>query len=303
MDIVPPYKPKSTLPIRYMSKLISVCLILVALSVAVIGAAFPSDAPAAAPPPKIKRDFDEAFHKKCLYPTVRISTEAEGQKSTGFIVRSTKVGDFYHNVVVTCQHCIRHKLLFYQVEIAVYENDTDFVKWEAFRCHLYAWSEAHDLAVVLFKTPYPVAVAEMDFDRKMCIGNDVSHIGCGGGDQPRFDKGQVTSTRSKIRGHDQFVYRTNVFSIFGDSGGPAFYKHKVVGVMQAIRVGKFQIFPMPMPQISFYIPIGQLKVMDGEQNNSIRFLYTPRTGLPIRPYAELDFMFDWPKFETDYWEE
>ena len=285
-----------------MSKLISVCVILAVLSVAVIAAVYPASAPAA--PPKIKRDFDETLHKKCIYPTIRVSTEDVGQKGTGFIVRSDKVGDCYHNVAITCYHCIRYKLLFYQVGVAVYEDGTDFVKWDEFRCQLYAWSEEHDLAVIVFKTPYPVSVAKMNFDQKICVGNDIVHFGCGMGDeQPRFDKGQVTSTRSKVGGHDQFVYRANMFAIFGDSGGPAFYKNKVVGVMQAIKVGKFKMFPMPLPQISFYIPIGQLKVMDTEQNNALRFLYTPRTGLPKRPYAELNFMFDWPKFETDYWEE
>jgi len=260
------------------------------------------------PMPKVvsaDRDFDEPLHRKCLYPTIRITSVDLTQRSSGVIVRSEKFRDDYHNVVLTCAHCVANDEATYNVDVALYEKDgTTFEKFVSYTAYIYAASPKLDLAVLLFKSRRPMPVAKMDFDRKLCIGNRVMHIGCGSGEDPRMDEGMITSLKGKVSGHPTDVYRTNMHTIFGDSGGPAFYKHKVIGLMQAIRVTRFQGFPTMLPNISMCIPIGTIKTWDAGENNTLRFIYNPQVKMPRLPYRVLDFaVIDWSQIEHDDEEE
>jgi hypothetical protein len=45
--------------------------------------------------------FQKKLHKKCIYPTVLLADNTRSCGGSGFIVRSTKVGKTFQNVVVT----------------------------------------------------------------------------------------------------------------------------------------------------------------------------------------------------------
>lgn len=263
--------------------------------------------PAQAQKPHVKvadvnRDFDEALHKKCLYPTIRVSNTGLTQKSSGFVVRSEKMGDDYFNVALTCGHCINDADENYFADVTVYEKDgTTFKKWERYPLIVYAQNQSLDLAILLFRTPTQQPTVELDFARKLCIGNEIFHFGCGMGEEPRLEFGRVTSLKGKVGKHTTDVYRTSVFTIFGDSGGPTFYKNnKVIGMTQAIKVTTFRGFPAMLNSISMVIPIGAFKTWDEMENRTLGFIHNPKAGLPRLPYATLGWQtVDWEKIEHD----
>jgi S1-C subfamily serine protease len=158
-----------------------------------------------------------------------------------------------------------------------------------------------DLAILLFRTPTKQPTVELDFARKLCIGNEIFHFGCGMGEDPRLELGRVTSLKGKVGKHTTDVYRTSVFTIFGDSGGPTFYKNnKVIGMTQAIKVTTFRGFPAMLNNISMVIPIGAFKTWDAMENQTLSFIHNPKTGLPRLPYATLGWQtIDWEKIEHD----
>lgn len=256
--------------------------------------------PQGVPAPARDRDFDEALHKKCLYPTIRISDVDVAQKSTGFIIRSEKDGDVYYNVALTCAHCVSDVLPYcdpgsnprtYMADIGIYDDEgTSFQKWDRYPAVVYACSHDLDLAVILFKTPTQQPTVDLDFARSMCIGNQTFKIGCGIGEEPRYDVGYINSLVGKVRPHPTDCYRTSMPTIFGDSGGPAFYKNKVIGLMQAIKVTRMQGTPVPLTMISICIPIGTVKTWDTKENNTLRFIYTPKAELPRLPSLELNYL-------------
>lgn len=246
------------------------------------------------------QDFDEALHKKCLYPTIRISNEEITQKSSGFIIRSEKIGDDYANVALTCCHCINDGDASYYADIASYDKST-FNGFQRYPLVVYAQNAELDLAVVLFRTPKKQPAVEMDFDRKVYIGNKILHFGCGMGDEPRLEWGYVNSVKGKVGKHKTDVYRTSVPTIFGDSGGPTFYNnYKVIAINQAIKITSYRGFPQMLPGISMAIPIGAVKTWDGLENNTLRFLYNPKADLPRLPFAMLVYQpVDWEKIEHE----
>ncbi len=166
--------------------------------------------------------------------------------------------------------------------------------------YTYATSPKLDLAIVLFKTSYQMRTVDLDFDRHIKIGNKVSHIGCGLGDDPRYDVGYINSLKGKVSGHTTEVYRTSMHTVFGDSGGPAFYGYKVIGLMQAIKLYKFNGVVVMLTNISMCIPIGVFKTWDQEENNDLQFIYNPKAELPKLPYRELEYnAIDWDKIHEE----
>ena len=237
--------------------------------------------------------YDDVFHKKILFPTVRVSNLDITEKGSGVVIRSEKVGDVYHNVVLTCFHCVTDPDGFYYIDLPIYENDV-FVNWDRHPALVYSGSSEHDIAVLLFKTNSQLYVADILFSCKAFIGTKLVHVGCGLGDQPRLDVGSITSLNSFVRPHSQAVYRTNMHVIPGDSGGPAFFENGLIGLIQAVKYTTFQGIPTLLPNISFCIPIDSLKIWDVNQNQTLRFIYNNQVSLPVLPYAEMEyFPIDW----------
>ena len=255
-----------------------------------------------APAPRLatpKADFDEPLHRQVIYPAVRVANTARPQFGTGVVIRSEKVSkETYLNVMLTCAHCVIPGDS-YTADVVVYEKDgSTFKEWEKCPMVPYFNSKKYDISVCLFVTSRPLAVAEMDFDTKLMMGNEVMHVGCGAGEDPRFDKGQITGLKSKIRPHPTDVYRTNMMTIFGDSGGPAFYKNKVIGLMQAIKITRFHGEPFPVAGISYCIPIGTVKILDKEENNTLSFVYKVESELPRLPLVQLKYApLDWEEIK------
>lgn len=287
------------------SRIFWACLLALAMGSTSLSQVVPKSVtlPKAPAPRQIERDFDAVFHKQVLYPTIRVCNKNRPQFGTGVVVRSAKqevedpskkddkkvVTTVYVNTMLTCAHCVIPGQD-YTADIATYEADgTTFKDWERNNLLVYHYAYDLDLAVCIFITSHPVDVAEMDFNTRLCIGNNVLHVGCGSGEDPRFDTGQITGLKGKVRPHPTDVYRTNMMTIFGDSGGPAFYKNKVIGLMQAIKITRFQGEPFPVPGISFCMPIGVVKVLDKRENNTLSFVYNFNSEVPKLPIVQLKY--------------
>jgi S1-C subfamily serine protease len=97
------------------------------------------------------------------------------------------------------------------------------------------------------------------------------------GDDARLDEGKITGVHSKVPvGFDGYI-RTNIYTTFGDSGGPLFNKkNEVVGVTHAVRGRQ----GTPYFNHSYFSPISWVKTWDDSTNHLISFVYKPSEKLP-----------------------
>lgn len=234
---------------------------------------------------------DKTLHNKCIYPTVMISSDRGG--GSGTIVRSEKVGDEYHNVVLSCAHILQAGDNF-TVRVPKYKDWSRLDGYDAYPIRPYRVSVSKDLSIMMFKSEKKMPVADLDFDCKLFIGSEIYRTGFGVGDEMRLDFGKITSLNGKIGegGPISETYRMNVYTVPGDSGGPVFHKHKVIAITQAIRSVRRGFGEHPCFGISYSIPLSRFKKWDGELNNVLAFVYQPDKALPKM----------WDKFvEFDSW--
>lgn len=224
---------------------------------------------------------DELMHKKCLYPTVMVSPLRESSGGSGVIVRSDKVGAEYRNLVLTCEHNYGSKPEPFIVSVAKYEDWSTFKGYDTYLSRVYAADARYDLALVVFTSKTEMPVADLGFDEKLYIGTDVLRVGCGLLDEPRIDTGKVSALRTPMPGAEPLI-RTTAFTVMGDSGGPLFHDNKLVGITRMIRA----VRGTPMHNISYAIPLGDVKKWDASQKNSFGFVYKP-TPQPVLPYLRL----------------
>lgn len=232
---------------------------------------------------------DKKLHEKCLYPTVHIHIPDSEIGGTGVIVKSVKKGNEWYNAVITATHVldtdINHTVY---VKVPIYENWSTFVKYEKYVSIRYMGSTADDIAILLFISDKQMPVAELQFNSKLYIGNDVKRIGCGLFESPRLDYGKITSTYQKFPAlpKSNGLIRCSIYSLPGDSGGPVFEENKVVGIMNAVRGKRIKpTLVMPYGGISYFTPVDKLKKFNEIVNNSVDFLWDEEAPMPVMPFV------------------
>lgn len=211
---------------------------------------------------------DKNLHEKCLYPTVLVWSDTH--TGTGVVVQSTKIGEKqYRNTVFSAAHVFKEVLYQgetkprippYRVYVPKYKNWSTLYQYDEFTATIRRIDRNTDAAVLTFDSEFLVKVADIDWSPKLYIGNTVTHIGGGLGQELRVDHGEITSIRvSSGDGFPKGMYRTNVFTLPGDSGGPLFHENKVVGICQSIRTRMWTInkeyIDVPIHKYSMYISI------------------------------------------------
>jgi hypothetical protein len=118
----------------------------------------------------------------------------------------------------------------------------------------------------------------MEFNSKPYFGTDVFKIGYGLGDDIRIDFGAITSVDTKKPENLKGFLRSNCYTIFGDSGGPLFYKdgYKVIGVTSSIR-GSDSLF---LNNQAYFSPIYWIKTWDDESEGALSFIYKENKKQP-----------------------
>lgn len=223
---------------------------------------------------------DEKLHIQCIYPTVSI-TDGKGSGGSGFIVRSTKIGYYWHNTILSAAHILNEDVS--DVQVAEYQNWSEIQKYKKYDIVVYATDLNRDLGIAYFISDHQMPVVELCFDATVYINTEVFHCGYALLDDVRIDYGQVT--QPKITRTFPGMIRTNCFTFMGDSGGPLFLKsnYKAIAVCSGIRSHMNVI----LSNVSYYRPISELKTWDVEINNALESVYTESAALPILPFVKL----------------
>lgn len=231
---------------------------------------------------------DKKLHESSLYPTVKISYEKRvcdcndcknkpGQAvASGFIVKSIPITDgklagSFLNCVVTAAHNVENVTTTISLHVGKYENWSTLVGFEKYEALVYAVNKRMDLAVLVFKSERRLPCCQLDLSESPFFGTQVFKIGYGLGDDIRIDFGNVTSVETKQPEKLRGFLRSNCYTIFGDSGGPLFYRdgYRVVGVTSSIR-GSENLF---LNSQSYFTPVKWLKNWDEESKGFIGFIY------------------------------
>lgn len=228
---------------------------------------------------------DANLHNKCIYPTLMVFSE-EGSCGTGFIVKSTKVKDnLYCNIFFTCSHVVKNKE-HYSVTLYEYEKWSKIKSEKVFSAIIYAQNTQADIAIGLFLSEKQLKTVTLDFDPKLYIASSVYRIGCGLGDDPRYDEGKITAVRTNMGSLKQ-VIRTSIGTVPGDSGSPVFQNYKVIGLTQSIRNWKVPVFHM-----SYIIPLDRYQDWDKASKGAINFAWADQP-LPTMTMWELNLNHEW----------
>lgn len=229
---------------------------------------------------------DKTLHNKCIYPTVMIT--GPGSTGSGTIIRSEKVGDKYHNVVLSCAHIFSGSR--WQIHVPKYKEWSVIDGYDVYSIRPIRTSREKDLSVSLFASDKKMPVAELDFDSKLYIGSEVFRTGFGIGDEMRLDFGKITSLRGRIKnGPIKNTYRMSAYTVPGDSGGPVFHNYKIVAITQAIRSVRRGYQEYPCFGISYSVPLSRFKKWDQELNNVLSFTYKTDLPMPIMWDKFLEF--------------
>lgn len=238
--------------------------------------------------PHLKDEPDKALHHKCLYPTVKVTDTSGESGGSGFIVRSTKVGSNWHNIVISAAHstecaCCAEEDLW--VHVPVYENWSTVKEYKKFRMTVYAFNKKLDMSIGMFISFEKMPTAKLCLEAKLFMNTEVFHIGYALLDDAKIDYGQVTAPKATAPEFFKGFIRTNVYTFMGDSGGPLFLKsnYEVIGVCRGIRNYR----GMLLPHISFYSPISELKTWDTELNNALESVYNESVNMPVIPFVRL----------------
>lgn len=231
---------------------------------------------------------DKTLHNKCLYPTVIVKSN-EGYGS-GVILRSEKIEENrYQNVAITCAHCLPSPQYRYKIGVGEYKNWSHFVKWNFYPAFVFCRSQMDkDLAILIFESDKALPVAEINFNPKIYIGSKILRVGCGMGDEQRIDFGRITSLNGAIPNLFKNNYRTSVYSVPGDSGGPVYHDNKVIGIVQALRSRRSSPISTDLIYgISYAIPMKRLKTLSEEINKSADFVFDHKERMPVIPFFHL----------------
>jgi hypothetical protein len=111
-----------------------------------------------------------------------------------------------------------------------------------------------DISLLKFKKTILLPAAEIHPNTKLFIGNDILRVGYGLYETARIDYGKITGMPDSIAVVElvKGTYRTSVQSVNGDSGGPVFHEHKLIGVMQALKMTSNNLIVFHM---SYVIPM------------------------------------------------
>lgn len=240
----------------------------------------------AASTPLFGGEPDKQLHQKCIYPTVMIycTNPKVSSCGTGVILKSVKKDkDKYLNLVGTCAHIltkspavyantydkddptllIESKMVSppkyeYMLQIGVYKEWSKLVGVERFNCKIEVADTKKDIALITFESTKELPAVDIDPNPALFIGNEVYRIGCGIGMPFRLDYGKITSMAGSVGFMSglEGTYRTSIATVSGDSGGPVFHNHKLIGVMQAVMSRNGQEDNMIF-HMSYVIPLSR----------------------------------------------
>lgn len=230
---------------------------------------------------------DKLLHNKCLYPAVTLKPAQGGGNGSAIIVRSEKVGDEWRNVALSVAHV--HSPRPYVVRVYEYENWSTVKGFKDYPAIFYRIDKAKDTAVVLFTSEKEMPVADLSFEENYYIGNKITRVGSGLGEEPRVEVGIINSLSSLNEGNVNGTIRYSAGTVPGDSGGGLFHENKLIGMIQAIRVNSGMV-PQQVYHMAFAVPLSRFEKWNKELNNVIDFAFKKDKKMPVVPffYVEME---------------
>lgn len=193
---------------------------------------------------------DESFVQNCMKPTVAVCV-GEDIAGTGFIVRSVQDGNDYINSVITCSHVVKDEPCL-NVRLTEFGEGNCPIPGKHYPAMVIHTDAVNDVALMIFRSKTKMPTVKIDYT-PVKLGDEIVRVGYGLGEEIRFDEGRVTLPEHKRFGSTNL--KTNVMTIFGDSGSPIFRDGKVIGIMNRITVCR----GVPICQISYAIPIHYIR--------------------------------------------
>jgi S1-C subfamily serine protease len=235
---------------------------------------------------------DKKLHNRCLYPTVFVKRSAifgetvrDAGGGSGVIIRSEKVGDEYHNAIITCDHVMSKSTIpginyRFDIKVPIYKDWSQLVGYSSHPSVVYATNSEKDMAIVLFKSKRQLPTANILFNPKLYIGTKIFKIGHGLGDSARLDLGVITSLEDK-----DGLIRLSALTVPGDSGGGIYYNYNLIGIARSIRIlGGQYVFKM-----AYMTPMKSLKIWNDEVKDLVGFAFDKQKKMPVIPFARLNF--------------
>lgn len=195
---------------------------------------------------------DKELHTKCIYPSVYVWTDSS--RGSGVIVSSRLAGDSYINTVFTAAHVLVGNNL--RVHAVRYKNWSAPNGFDTYAARIVRRDEDKDVAVITFTSPFKQAVADVDWQPQLYLGNKIVKVGTGQSLLPRVDYGCISCVEERIIAVGTPVVRASVYNTSGDSGGPVYCDYKLIGVVHGLHTETFHGVTIPCTNITYFVPVG-----------------------------------------------
>ena len=193
---------------------------------------------------------DIKLHEKCIYPAVQVINIDTIGSGSGVIIQSKKIKDnLYHNTVLTVAHVL--KSVNYEIWVSEYTNWSYYKTRKKYLGRVYGVNSSIDFGIIIFKSRKKMPVADLYFNPKLYLGNEVYKAGFGSNNQAKIEFGKITSININSKPFKNHI-RSTAPTVPGDSGGPVFHEYKIIGLARAVTSTKQGNI---LPHISFITPL------------------------------------------------
>jgi hypothetical protein len=191
-----------------------------------------------------------------LKPTVQIVNLSKTTTGSAVVIKSDKIADnLYYNIAFSCEHVMSPK-----VNVITYKYKRQRFSQESDRlpAMMLATNKDDDVSILAFFSNSQQATCKTDYTNDVNLLDEVTAVGCGLSEHPRFTEGKITGI-----GPDQenmsFI-RTTVPLVPGDSGCGLYNKQKyLIGISNSIRKMEHNGMQYPVEGISGFKPLSLLK--------------------------------------------
>lgn len=228
---------------------------------------------------------DDEYLSKCHYPTVLVVSDQKSS-GTGFIVKSLKYNDnLYLNIVFSCEHILTADSI--EINSIEYQDKWYTKNQTKNKAIELAKDKDDDISILAYLSNKKMNEVLLDWDHTPDLHENVFSIGFGLSEPARYAEGKITGISESIQKLEN--YRTSIFIVPGDSGGPLFHKNKVIGIVQGIKKFDIEGKSYAANSISLFKSIKLFKKLLNQNKEKLDFIFDDKKTKPsiIIDYLEM----------------